>query len=107
MPETGIHPASTRLFTGWHTSASDGYSHAVTDENFAVGAQQGKFEAICGLVIWLAASVAPCGRDCPRCATLAQAHIARYRPPADTETLRRGLGWLRRTIHCRERGIGA
>lgn len=107
MLKTGIQPTSTRPFTGWHTSASDGYSHAVTDEAFAVGARQGKFEAVCGLVIWLAASVAPCGRDCPRCAALVQAHITRYRPPGDIETLGRGLGWLRWTIHRRERGIGA
>jgi hypothetical protein len=69
MPSAAAPPAPRRLLNGWHTSVDDGHSHAVTDAAFAEGMRQrrGEFTTVCGKVIRVAALVAPCGRNCPRC----------------------------------------
>jgi hypothetical protein len=64
------------LFIGWYTSVADGHAHAVTDEAFIEGAAQGQFKTVCGLVIWLTASVAPFGHPCPRCAAVLRIHAS-------------------------------
>jgi hypothetical protein len=67
MSTAGPPSASQRVFTGWHTSTHDGYSHAVT-AGFTEGARRrrGQFETICGLIICVAALVTPCGPHGPR-----------------------------------------
>jgi len=106
MPTTGAPPASQLLLTGWHTSALDGYSHAVTDGAFTddVRRRHGQFETVCGLVIYLTASVIPCCRPCPRSTTLLRTHATSHPPAADTGPLRRRLGWLRPVSGSHERG---
>lgn len=58
-----------QVFTTWQSSALDGHSHGVTDEEFAAGArrQQGMYLAVCGAVICLADSFEAPGRRCPDC----------------------------------------
>lgn len=62
-------PRPDQVFTTWQSSALDGHSHGVTDEEFAAGArrQQGMYLAVCGAVICLADSFAAPGRRCPDC----------------------------------------
>jgi hypothetical protein len=68
MSTAGTPPASQRVFTGWHPSTHEGYSHAVTAAGFTESARRhrGPFETICGLIICVAALVAPCGPYYPR-----------------------------------------
>lgn len=62
-------PLPGQVFTTWQSSALDGHSHGVTDEEFAAGAQrqQGMYLAVCGAVICLADSFEAPGRRCPDC----------------------------------------
>jgi len=94
MPTTGTPPASQLLLTGWHPSALDGYSHAVTDGAFTddVHRRYGESETVCGLVIYLTASVIPCGDPCPRCTTLLRTYATSH---------------PRRVSGCHERGVNA
>lgn len=82
MPIAGTSPASEYRCAGWHTSVFDGYSHAITDTAFSEGVhhRRGQFGTVCGLVICLAASVAPCGQPCRRCAALLQTSISLHSP---------------------------
>ncbi|MGH3566187.1 MAG: hypothetical protein ACRDRH_09175 [Pseudonocardia sp.] len=88
---------SDRLVIWWCTSVRDGYSHAVTDDAFGWGVRkrQGEFETMCGLVIYLTALTAPCGRPCARCAAFPQARPLPPAAPGGTGMLRRCLGLLR------------
>lgn len=83
MPAAGTPPASQLPLAGWHTSVLDGYSHAVTDGAFTddVRRRHGKLKTVCGLIIYLTASVIPCGRPCPRCTTLLRPTPPRTRQP--------------------------
>ena len=62
-------PRPDQVFTTWQSSALDGHSHGVTDEEFAAGARrrQGMYHAVCGAVICLADSFEAPGRRCPDC----------------------------------------
>lgn len=57
------------LFVAWQTSAYDGLSHAITDEEFAFGEHRhtGYFEAVCGHAMYLADSFKAPGRKCHAC----------------------------------------
>lgn len=74
------------VFVGWHTSASDGYSHAVTEAAFGQGVRErrGRFHTVCGHVIRLAASTAPCCTSCSACTALLQTSI--WSQPIDDDT---------------------
>jgi hypothetical protein len=70
MSTAGTPSASQpqRVFTDWYASTHDGYSHAATAAGFTEGARRrrGQFETVCGLIICVAALVAPCGPHCLR-----------------------------------------
>jgi hypothetical protein len=94
-----------RLWTVRVRCVVDGWDHAVTDDNMAAGiaAGQGRYRAMCGVVITPDALTVPPGHLCPRCRTVA------YPPPAPKPTgqvlARRGHrrpGVLRQLI-CRRR----
>lgn len=69
------------LFVAWQTSAYDGQSHAITDEEFAFGKHrdEGHFEAVCGHDMYLADSFKAPGRRCQRCVAFLNAR-ATMRP---------------------------
>jgi hypothetical protein len=46
---------------------TDGYTHAVTDEEFAIGRHDGRFLAICGHVVLAAPMIEAPGRFDPVC----------------------------------------
>ncbi len=64
-----------RIFVAWQTSAYDGQSHAITDEEFAFGPNrdQGHFEAVCGHYMRLGDSFKAPGRKCQRCVVFLEA----------------------------------
>ncbi|MEC3982863.1 hypothetical protein [Amycolatopsis sp. H20-H5] len=49
---------------------TDGYTHAVTDEEFAAGRHKGQFRAICGHVVVASAMTVEPGRLDPLCRDL-------------------------------------
>jgi hypothetical protein len=77
LPEVGdMRPG--RLWTVRVRCVVDGWDHVVTDDNMAAGiaAGQGKYTAMCGVVIIPDALPAPPGLPCPRCKTVAHPPLA-------------------------------
>lgn len=58
-----------QVFVSWQTSAYDGQSHAITDEEFTFGPNRdrGHFEAVCGHYMCMGDSFKAPGSKCPRC----------------------------------------
>ncbi len=82
MSEIKAPEDACRLFVTWQSNLYDGYDHAITDEEFALGGQQqyGQYAAICGTKVCLTDSFLPPGPPCPRCVALPWARTI-MRPP--------------------------
>lgn len=52
---------------------TDGYTHAVTEEEFAAGRHQGRFRAVCGHVVLAAPMIEEPGRFDPVCRDILRA----------------------------------
>lgn len=73
---------------------TDGYTHAVTEEEFAAGRHDGRFRAVCGHVVLAAPMIEEPGRFDPVCRDLLRAG-----PPHPAEVPRqerRRLRWRSR-----------
>lgn len=73
---------------------TDGYTHAVTEEEFAAGRHDGRFRAVCGHVVLAAPMIEEPGRFDPVCRDLLRAG-----PPQPAEVPRqerRRLRWRSR-----------
>lgn len=91
--------AAEQLFTAWMTSTTDGYDHAVTDEEFT--AHRPEPEAVCGAVLYLAPMEQAPGSRCPRCVAFLE---ARATLPTLEQRLgvrrHRRAGWLYRLVQA-------
>ncbi len=73
---------------------TDGYTHAVTEEEFAVGRHEGRFRAVCGHVVLAAPMIEEPGRFDPVCRDVLRAASA---APAEVpQQERRRLRWRSR-----------
>ncbi|MET9000530.1 hypothetical protein [Amycolatopsis sp. NPDC004169] len=71
---------------------TDGYTHAVTEEEFAVGRHDGRFRAVCGHVVLAAPMIEEPGRFDPVCRDVLRASSE----PAVPRQERRRLRWRSR-----------
>jgi len=75
---------------------TDGYTHAVTDEEFAAGRHEGRFRAICGHAVLATPMTEAPGRFDPMCRDILRGDTA---PPAEpsvpTQERRRSRRWSR------------
>ncbi len=73
---------------------TDGYTHAVTEEEFAVGRHEGRFRAVCGHVVLAAPMIEEPGRFDPVCRDVLRAGTAQ--PASVPQQERRRLRWRSR-----------
>jgi hypothetical protein len=72
---------------------TDGYTHAVTEDEFAAGRHDGRFRALCGHVVLAAPMIEAPGRFDPVCRDVLRAEAAPSVPRQEQRRLRR---WSRR-----------
>ncbi len=71
---------------------TDGYTHAVTEDEFAAGRHEGRFRAVCGHVVLAAPMIEEPGRFDPECREV----LRRDPAPAVPRQERRRLRWRNR-----------
>ena len=72
---------------------TDGYTHAVTEEDFAAGRHDGRFRAVCGHVVLAAPMIEAPGRFDPVCRDILRGD---GEPPEVPAQERRRLRWRSR-----------
>ncbi|WP_307793320.1 hypothetical protein [Amycolatopsis sp. MtRt-6] len=68
---------------------TDGYTHAVTEDEFAVGRHEGRFRAVCGHVVLAAPMIEEPGRFDPVCRDVLRAEPMAEVPRQERRRLRR------------------
>jgi hypothetical protein len=86
---------SSRVFAVWVTGAEDGLDHAVCDDAMVAGIDEGngRFRALCGVVVPAAPMIEPPGRRCRRCSEML------YTPPQSQESPERRGCHTKRARH--------
>ncbi len=74
----------------------DGYTHAVTDEEFAAGRHEGRFRAICGHIVLPTPMTEAPGRFDPLCRDILRGETTPSEPEVPTQERRRPRRWTRR-----------